>query len=159
MRSRLAIVIGPTPPGTGVMWPATSIAAGSTSPTSPASVRLKPTSTTAAPCFTMSAVTSQQEMRYRLSDDVTAAHDDRFRALERDVVIGEQRHDPDRRRRHERRPAEVELAGVEGMKAVDVLHRLDGADHAPLVDVVRQRELHENAVDCVVAVQFGDPLE
>src|SRR5207249_5985974 len=53
-----AIVIGPTPPGTGVMNPATSATAGSTSPRNPSSVRLMPTSITVAPGFTMSGVTS-----------------------------------------------------------------------------------------------------
>ena len=37
----------------------------------------------------------------------------------------------------ERRPAEVELAGVQRMEAVDVLRRRDGADHRLLVDVRR----------------------
>src|SRR5439155_3184371 len=55
---RQAIVIGPTPPGTGVQKAATSATDGSTSPTNPASVRVIPTSTTAAPCLTMSAVTT-----------------------------------------------------------------------------------------------------
>src|SRR6185295_16415484 len=54
---RHAIVIGPTPPGTGVRNPAISAAAGSTSPTRPLSVLLMPTSMTAAPGMTMSAVT------------------------------------------------------------------------------------------------------
>src|SRR5205814_2088303 len=39
LASMRAIVIGPTPPGTGVMWPARSAAPGSTSPTRPPSVR------------------------------------------------------------------------------------------------------------------------
>src|SRR5262249_9144929 len=52
--SSIAIVIRPTPPGTGVIMPARSAAAAySTSPTSlPSSVRLMPTSTTTAPGFT-----------------------------------------------------------------------------------------------------------
>src|SRR5215216_8033040 len=54
----IAIVMGPTPPGTGVIAPATSLAASkSTSPTSPSSVRLMPTSTTAAPGLTQSPLT------------------------------------------------------------------------------------------------------
>src|SRR5205814_3300532 len=47
--SRQAIVIGPTPPGTGVRNAATPAASGSTSPTRPLSVRFMPTSTTALP--------------------------------------------------------------------------------------------------------------
>ncbi len=48
---------------------------------------------------------------------------------------------------------------VERMEAVDVLDRLDRADDARLVDVVRERELDEDAVDRVVPVQLGDELE
>ena len=51
----IAMVIGPTPPGTGVSAPATSRTALSTSPHSPLLVRWIPTSTTVAPGFTPSA--------------------------------------------------------------------------------------------------------
>ena len=48
--SSIAIVIGPTPPGTGVIAEATSFTASkSTSPTRPFSVRLMPTSMTDGP--------------------------------------------------------------------------------------------------------------
>ena len=65
MASSIAIVIGPTPPGTGVISDATSLTSSNfTSPTMryprgrDASVtRLMPTSITTAPGFTMSAVT------------------------------------------------------------------------------------------------------
>ena len=51
----IATVKGPTPPGTGVIRPATSFTPSkSTSPTSPASVRFTPTSTTTAPGLTIS---------------------------------------------------------------------------------------------------------
>ena len=51
----MAIVIGPTPPGTGVMYAARSAASGSTSPKSPSAVRFIPTSITVEPAFTISA--------------------------------------------------------------------------------------------------------
>ncbi len=55
--SRQAIVIGPVPPGMGVIAPATACTASkSTSPTMPASVREMPTSITVAPGFTWLAV-------------------------------------------------------------------------------------------------------
>ena len=51
------MVIGPVPPGIGVMAPAIACTASkSTSPTMPASVRDTPTSITAAPGFTCAAV-------------------------------------------------------------------------------------------------------
>jgi UDPglucose 6-dehydrogenase len=54
--SSMARVIGPTPPGMGASQPATSATSAATSPTSPVPVRVIPTSTTAAPGLTMSAV-------------------------------------------------------------------------------------------------------
>ncbi len=58
LRSSIAIVIGPTPRGTGVISAARSAAASkSTSPTSPSSVRLIPTSITVAPGLTQSPCT------------------------------------------------------------------------------------------------------
>ena len=54
---------------------------------------------------------------------------------------------------------EVEVAGVEGVKPVDVLGRRDGVRHLRLVHVRRQRELHEDPVDLVVGVQPVDERE
>ena len=56
--SSIVIVIGPTPPGTGVIQPATSrTPAKSTSPQSlPSSLRFMPTSMTMAPGLTIAAV-------------------------------------------------------------------------------------------------------
>ena len=76
-----------------------------------------------------------------------------------DLVLVEHPHDPERRARDERRPAEVEPAGVDRVDAVDVLRGVDRLDHAVLVDVVGQRQLDEDAVDVVVGVQLGDARE
>ena len=57
--SKHAIVIGPTPPGTGVIALATlETSLKSTSPTIPKSVLLIPTSITMAPFFTQSPLTN-----------------------------------------------------------------------------------------------------
>jgi PAS domain S-box-containing protein len=60
LTSSMVMVIGPTPPGTGVIWLATWLTpAKSTSPQSlPASSRFMPTSITTAPGLTMSAVST-----------------------------------------------------------------------------------------------------
>src|SRR5579862_1892703 len=59
LASSIVIVIGPTPPGTGVIAPATSLTlAKSTSPTSLLSTRVVPTSITTAPGLTISALTN-----------------------------------------------------------------------------------------------------
>src|SRR3954471_13036855 len=58
LASSIARVIGPTPPGLGATWPATSTTSRATSPAILPSTRLTPTSRTAAPCLTMSLVIS-----------------------------------------------------------------------------------------------------
>ena len=69
------------------------------------------------------------------------------------AVLLEQQHDPGGGRRHEPRPAEVELARVQRVRAVDVLARVDRAEHRVLVDPVRQRQLNEHRIDGVIGVQ------
>src|SRR5690348_4801067 len=143
----MAIVIGPTPPGTGVIAPATSpTGPKSTSPTRPSSVRLMPTSMTVAPCFTMSAVimrarptaaadlgqvararvadrdggaAMQQQERHRLADDVRAADDDRVGPLELHPGRIEQLHDAGGRAGDEPGLPGNEPADVQRVEAVD----------------------------------------
>ena len=43
-----------------------------------------------------------------------------------------------------------------GVKSVDVLAGIDGVDDALRVDVLRQRQLYQDAVDPVVGVEPGD---
>src|SRR3954454_13965634 len=56
--SSIARVIGPTPPGLGATWPATSTTSGATSPAIFPSTLLTPTSSTATPGFTSAEVIS-----------------------------------------------------------------------------------------------------
>ena len=95
----------------------------------------------------------------RLADDVAPADHDSLGALERDAMVGKQRHDSERRRRHERWTSEVELAGVERMETVDVLERVDCPDHSRLVELRREWKLDEDSIDGVGGVQRGDELE
>ena len=104
-------------------------------------------------------VALEEEMRHRLADDRRAADHDGARALERDLVLVEHPHDAERRARDERRPAEVEAAGVDRVDPVDVLLRRDRLDDPVLVEVVRQRELDEEPVDRVVGVERRDRRE
>ena len=69
------------------------------------------------------AFSVEQQVRDRLADDLAAADDDGAAALQLDLVLVEQLHDPGRRRRHERRVPEIELAGADRVEAVDVLRR------------------------------------
>src|SRR5581483_11003040 len=100
-----------------------------------------------------------EQLRDRLPDDRAAADDDGPRAVELDPVLGEQRHHAARRCRDEPRPREEQLTGVQRVESVHVLQRVDGADHALLVDAARQRQLHEQRVDRLVGVQLRDLVE
>src|SRR5205085_3809011 len=57
LRTSMARVIGPTPPGEGLSQRATSLTSAATSPTWRPSTRLTPTSITAAPGLIIAAVT------------------------------------------------------------------------------------------------------
>src|SRR6185436_5270862 len=86
----IAIVIGPTPPGTGVISRARRAAPSkSTSPTKPASVRLMPTSITVAPSFTMSPVTNSGLPTAATSTSARRATAGRSRVREWQIVTVE----------------------------------------------------------------------
>ena len=192
--SSIAIVIGPTPPGTGVIAPATSLtASNSTSPTSPSSVRLVPTSITVAPGLTISAPTSrgeptaatrmsareqtagrsrvrewqtvtvafspEEQRRERPADQDRAAEHHGLSALDGRPGLTQQLDDPARRARDEPRPPLGEQARAGGAEPVDVLRRVDRRDHRVLVDLLGERQLHEDAVDGVGFIELGDELE
>ena len=182
LRIRQAMVIGPTPPGTGVIAPATSLAdSKSTSPTS----------------ALLGAVDADVDHRRaglqplardhlgpadRGDDDIGAADDvgqvagaamrDRYRAafrssssaiglptmLERPITTAslpdevaelglEQLEAAQRRAGNEAVKPDREPAGVDRVEAVDVLVGGDPGNDLALVDLRRERELDEDAVD------------
>ena len=191
------MVIGPTPPGTGVIAAARSFASSNaTSPTSfvffarrgPASMRLMPTSITTAPGFTQSpriisalptATTSTSASRQTRGKVLRARVRDRHRRVRRrggaarsacrrcwsarrrprerpsSFAPGEREelHEPARRARHEPRAPRREQARVDRMEAVDVLLGGDRRRGPSAPDVLRERELDEDAVDRVVGVE------
>ena len=67
--------------------------------------------------------------------------------FEIDAGLVEQLHAAVRRAGEERLLADEHPADVLRVEPVDVLGRVDRLDDGLLIDVVRQRELHEDAVD------------
>jgi hypothetical protein len=193
------MVIGPTPPGTGVIAPATSAAlANSTSPSSRVlppspSRRFMPTSITVAPGFSQSplissgdadggdedvgaadhfgqvagaavghghrAILPEEELRHRLADDVGAADHHRLEARKVAEPVLQEHQAAERRAGDEAALADREPAGVDDVEAVDVLGRVDRVDHRLVVEALGERELDEDSVDPVVAVQLLDEVE
>ena len=101
-------------------------------------------------------VLAQHQLGDRFADDVAAADDDAALALDGQLVSLEHGDDPGRRAGHGAVPAQREQADIDGMEPVDILVRLDRADDRELVDVVRQGQLAEDAVDLAVLVELID---
>ncbi len=91
-----------------------------------------------------------------LADDVAAPDHDRAPARHRNLVPHEQLDDPGRGAGHEAWPLLHESAHVLGVESVHVLGRVDEVEHARGVDLARQRQLDEDAVDVGATVQLRD---
>ena len=51
------------------------------------------------------------------------------------------------------------MPDIHRVEAVDILRRIERHHHLPRVDTMRQRQLDEDAVDPVVAIEPGDQLK
>ena len=100
-----------------------------------------------------------QQERHRLADDVRPPQHDRSGPLGLDPAVLEQLLHAQRGAGDEPGPADGQQAGVLGVEAVDVLARVDPLDDPSFVDVVRQRQLHEEAVDGRIGVEGLDGVE
>ena len=101
----------------------------------------------------------QEQQRHRLADRVAAADDDGVLAAQVDAGRLDQLHAAVRRARAEAFQARHQFAGRQHRVAVHVLAGGDRFDHLRRVDVLRQRHLHEDAVDGRVRVQRGDAVQ
>ena len=101
------------------------------------------------------AVLGQQKLRHRFADQVGTADDDRRLAGKRVAERPfQQNHAAGRRARQHRAPvATHEPPGIDRMQAVDVLFRPDRLDHRRLVEMRRQRQLHQDAMDRRIGVE------
>ncbi len=100
----------------------------------------------------------QHQVGHRLADDVRAADHHHLGAVGLHPGPLQQFEDAVRGAGQEAGLAEQHLAHVHRVEAVHVLGRVDGEQHLGLVDVARQGQLHEDAVDgrvLVVPVDAG----
>jgi hypothetical protein len=79
-----------------------------------------------------------------------------FLAFQIDSGVGKELHDPVRGARNEARMALHQRPDVLGVKTVDVLLGGNGLEHRVDVEVLRQRQLHQNAVDAWIGIELGD---
>ena len=96
----------------------------------------------------------QQQRGDRLADEVGAADDDGLGAGQVDVVALEQLHAAERRAGPQAREVLGQQAGRDRRQAVDVLARGDLGRQLRAVDVLRRRQLEQDAADRRVGVEL-----
>ena len=102
-------------------------------------------------------VALQQQERGGFADQVAPTDHDRVRAFDPDARTLEQQHDAGRRARfHAAGQPEGDQPRVDGMEAVDVLHRVECQHHLPHVDLLGRRLLNEDRTHGLVTVQCLD---
>jgi hypothetical protein len=80
-------------------------------------------------------------------------------ACKRHACVLEEPHDSRRSAGYDARPSREQRAEVRFVEAVDVLLRRDRLEHARRIDVLRQRQLHEDAVHRRIGIQFSDACD
>src|SRR6266481_9049557 len=100
-----------------------------------------------------------QEKGHGLADDIAAAEDSGVRAFERNFATAQNFHDAEWRAGDEIGAPGDEAADVEGMKAVDIFRGIDCFEDSLCVNLCGERELDEDAVDIVAAIQIFDDGE
>ena len=77
-----------------------------------------------------------------------------FAPCDGDLVAFEDLHDAGRSAGTKAGCPREKLAGIEGMKSIDVLARMNSVKHQARIDLGRQRELDENSVDRRVGIEL-----
>ena len=105
-----------------------------------------------------SAVRLQQQHRHRLADDVAPPDDDCFFAVKVNPRAADHLHCALGCARNHARLSAHHPPRVEQVEAVHILFRRDNRQRCRLIEVFRQGQLHQNAVDGVVRIQTGYQL-
>jgi hypothetical protein len=100
-----------------------------------------------------------EEKSHGLADDVASAENGGVGAFDKNVAAAEDFHAAGGGTGDEAGTAADEAAKADGMKSVDVLGGVDGFEDALGIDLRRKRELYEDAIYLVVAVQAVDESE
>ena len=102
------------------------------------------------------AVLGQQQLRHRLADQDRAPDHHRILAGKIAEPVLEQHQRTKRRAGDKAGQAQRKPAGADRGQPVNVLVRADPRDHRLLVEVLRERQLNEDAVDHRVGIQPVD---
>ena len=101
----------------------------------------------------------QHELHHGFAHDVAAPHYDALPAGGGDAVAPEEGEDAQWGGADEAGQADGEAADIDGVEAVDVLAMVDGLDDFLAVDVAREGQLDDEAVDASIVVELVDFAE
>src|SRR6266478_6279460 len=100
------------------------------------------------------SVLMQQQQSHGLTNDVAAAHHHGVAASHRHLIITQHPDNAGGRAGSWAGPAGGQCADVAGMEAVNIFFRRDGEQRLFAVYLLRERHLHEDAVDFRAAIQL-----
>jgi len=92
------------------------------------------------------AVSLQEQLRHRLTDNVRASNHDRIEARQVTAQAIDEDEAAGRRAGHEGPFSDRKSSNIDRMKPVNVFVRVDRVDHLLRIDMLWQRELDEDAV-------------
>ena len=101
----------------------------------------------------------QEQRRHGFADDVRTADDHRVQAAQVAAGFVQQAHAAAGRAGREYLDALHQAADVFAVEAIHVLDRVNRVDHRRLVDVRRQWQLHEDAVDRRIGIQLRKQVQ
>ena len=96
------------------------------------------------------------QLSHRLTNDVRTSEDDTLLAAGLNVITLQKRDDTKRGGRDETRQTNRHTSHVDGMETIDILTIVNRLDDLLLVDMLRQGQLHDEAIDIVVLIQLID---
>jgi len=97
-----------------------------------------------------------KEERHGFADNVAAAENDGVGTFDLDVIAAQNFHAASGGACNKTGATTDEAAEVDWVKSVDVLGRIDGFEDALGVDLGGKRELNEDAINIIVAIQIID---
>ena len=99
------------------------------------------------------------ELCHWLANDVGASENDALLSASRDVIALQKGHDAEWGSRDEAGQSDCHAAHIDGVEAVNILAVVDGLDNLLLVNMLRQWQLNNEAVDVGVVVELIDTFE
>ena len=87
------------------------------------------------------SISLQKQLCHRPSDNLAAANDACIRAAYFDPAVVQQLDDPGGRARHKYWSSHRQPSGVNGMKTIDVLCRIEGFDNRSFINPLQAKEV------------------